>query len=425
MYRIKKVENMNLTKQLIAITLIALIISGFSLGIILPRVLEKFYERNIYEYLEQPANFIKPDNNKISDDISFIIITNRGSKLISSNLKNMFGNVSADNLINAADNEKGKFNINGQTYYYCWGEIEGAKNLVFTGDTIIKEQEESLLAIIFPTMIITICITILLLYVWSKYIISKINKLKEKTESIITNRYIEAPEFIIDDELNMVNTAIEKVREELKAKEEYKNMIFQNLSHELKTPLSVIESYIEGIQDEIVDEKQALKVISEETKLLGNQVETILQFNKIDYMKDSAEYKEKKTNISEVVNETIEKHKLIRPELKCIIDVDENAMFVGTKEMWVTVFDNIISNFMRYAKTKMEVNVKENIILFKNDGDNIDNSIIDKIFLPYVKGKEGKSGLGLSIVKRTVNVFGYYIIAKNVDDGVIFEIKLQ
>ena len=49
--------------------------------------------------------------------------------------------------------------------------------------------------------------------------------------------------------------------------------------------------------------------------------------------------------------------------------------------------------------------------------------MLSKIFLPYVKGKKGQSGLGLSIVKKTVNIFGYDITAANTEDGVEFVIK--
>jgi len=49
--------------------------------------------------------------------------------------------------------------------------------------------------------------------------------------------------------------------------------------------------------------------------------------------------------------------------------------------------------------------------------------VLDRIFLPYVKGSKGQTGLGLSIVKKTVNVFGYDITAENTDKGVIFIIR--
>ena len=52
----------------------------------------------------------------------------------------------------------------------------------------------------------------------------------------------------------------------------------------------------------------------------------------------------------------------------------------------------------------------------------IDNAIISNLFLPYTKGKKGQTGLGLSIVKRTVNLFGYNITATNYDNGVAFVI---
>ena len=69
-----------------------------------------------------------------------------------------------------------------------------------------------------------------------------------------------------------------------------------------------------------------------------------------------------------------------------------------------TVFDNILGNFIRYAKNEITVIISSKKIILENDGENIDNDVIDKIFLPYVKGKSGQSGLGLSIVKKTVNI---------------------
>ena len=49
--------------------------------------------------------------------------------------------------------------------------------------------------------------------------------------------------------------------------------------------------------------------------------------------------------------------------------------------------------------------------------------IIDKVFSPYTKGENGQTGLGLSIVKRITEVFGYNITVQNMQDGVLFVIE--
>lgn len=422
-YRVVKVENMSLTKQLVCVTLVALLVSLVMLGIILPSILKPFYENNVYSHLSQPASYIRPETNKMGEDIAFIIITKGGAVYTSSNLSEIVPGVEYDEILNYAKDQKGKFRIGKNVYYYYWGSYEGAKNLIITDTRQIISEENNLLEIILPTLIATISITVMLLFTWSQYILSKIKKLDKRTKAIITGEKVEGKEFIIDDELSELNNTIEKVDLELKEKEEYKNMMFQNLSHELKTPISVIQSYIEGIQDGVVEEKEAVKIISEETKNLYSQVNTILQINKIDYMKDSKKYLNSKVKLDDIISETVEKHKLIRPDIKYIVTYENSKEFVGTYDMWKAVFDNILGNFIRYAKHEIKISINENKVTLENDGEKLDENMLEKIFLPYVKGKGGQSGLGLSIVKKTVNIFGYDIKAKNTQSGIMFEIK--
>ena len=426
-YKIKKIENMNLSKQLVCVTLVALVICLIIMGGILPRILKPFYELSIYSYLKQPAEFIEPGTNKMGEDISFIIITKSGAVYTSDNLNKMIPDLTYSEIINKASEPQGKFAIKDKTYYYLWGQKNRANNLILMDDTSIKSQEKSLLGIILPTMISTIAITIVLLFTWSQYILKKIKKLEKKTKGLITGEKVEGKEFIIDDELNELNSTIEQVDKQLKAKDEYKNMMFQNLSHELKTPISVIQSYIEGVNDKVVEKDEALKIIEEETTNLSSQVETILKINKLDYMKDSKEYLNSKTNLDKIILETVKKHKLIRSDIEFHVELNNSEIetyeFRGTEDMWYSVIDNILGNFVRYAKTKITIVLKDKTIALENDGEHLEQSVLDKVFLPYVKGKGGQTGLGLSIVKKIVNIFGYDITAQNIETGVRFIIK--
>lgn len=425
-YRIKKIENTSLTKQLVCVTLVALVLVGIMLGIILPAFLKPYYENNVYTYLNQPAEFIRPETDKMGEDIAFIIITKSGALYTSENLNNMVPGLSASEIINKAYKPRGKFAVEDNIYYYLWGNKNGTKNLVITDDRQIKSEEKELIGIILPTMLATVATTVVLLFGWLQYVLSKIKKLQEKTRSIVTGKKVDGKEFIIDDELNDLNTTIEEVNNELKKKEEYKNMMFQNLSHELKTPISVIQSYIEGVQDGVVDKDEAIRIIAEENDTLYKQVNTILQINKIDYMKDSKKYTNSNVNITDIVISAIEKHKQIKSDLNFNLIVNgkkEKISFVGTEDMWKAVFDNIFGNFIRFAKKDINIILDNEKIILENDGEKIEQEMLSKIFLPYVKGKKGQSGLGLSIVKKTVNIFGYDIKVENTDIGVRFVIK--
>ena len=426
--KIKRIENMSLMKQLVLTILVALVICLVTMGIILPSILKPYYEMNVYEHLEQPAKYIEPGTNKMGEDIAFIIIMRSGAIYSSDNLEEKIPSLTAKEIIDLAKEEKGKFNSEGTNYYYLWGERKNSKNLILLSDSYIVEQEDRLLKIIVPTLVATIAITITLLFMWAQYILSKIKKLEKKTKAIITNDIVDGREFKIDDELNELNSTIEQVKIKIKQKDEYKNMMFQNLSHELKTPISVIQSYIEGVNDGVIEKNEAFKIIEEETNILSNQVKTILQINKIDYMKHSEKHKNSKVDITKVIISSIERHKLIRNDVECVLEVDddlkdEEKMFRGTEDLWESVLDNILGNFIRYAKSSIVIKISRGEITLFNDGDKIKDNVIDKIFLPYVKGEKGQSGLGLSIVKKTVNLFGYDITANNLDNGVVFIIK--
>lgn len=429
-----RIENMNLSSQLTYLTLAALIISMLVFNVILRAVLLPFYEENIYTYLKQPASNIGIDNNKLNSDCAFVIQTKNGATIVSNNFDKLFKDTSVEKVLKNVKETQGKFNIGINTYYYSVGytssdRVQTGRNIIFTDDTLIRNQRNNLNRIIFPTMIITILILTAILFTWSKYIVNKIKILKKKTENIDNDNFIheqDFKEFMVDDELNMLNLSIEKTRKNLKTKEEYKNLMFQNLSHELKTPISVIKSYIEGIQDEVIDEKEALPIILEETDRLSNQVQTILHFNKIDYMKEMSTYKNSKVNLIPLIEKSINKFKVQRQEIKWNLEVQENLTeYIGTEDMWQKVIDNILSNFERYAKENIKIIVKDNYLEFENDGEKIPEELIKNIFLPYSKGPKGQTGLGLGVVKSTVNLFGYEIKAENENNSVKFVIYKQ
>ena len=71
----------------------------------------------------------------------------------------------------------------------------------------------------------------------------------------------------------------------------------------------------------------------------------------------------------------------------------------------------------------LKITVKNNKIVFFNDGENIDENVLNNIFTPYEKGVKGVFGLGLSIVKKTIMLLGYEISVHNEKKGISFIIK--
>ena len=121
-----------------------------------------------------------------------------------------------------------------------------------------------------------------------------------------------------------------------------------------------------------------------------------------------------------IIKTEVEKFKFHRKELNFTVEYDKKSQFVGTVENWETILDNLLSNFIRYATTTIKITAKQNKLILYNDGDNINSDFLDGIFTPFRKGIKGEFGLGLSIVKKTLNLMNYDIVIVNEKVGVSF-----
>ena len=124
--------------------------------------------------------------------------------------------------------------------------------------------------------------------------------------------------------------------------------------------------------------------------------------------------------MEKVIHQEVDKFKYNRKDIKFEISIDKKSTYYGSVENWETILDNLLSNFMRYTKTTIKITAKQNKIILYNDGDQIDRDFLEVIFTPFRKGIKGQFGLGLSIVKKTLNLMEYDITIKNEKKGVSF-----
>lgn len=407
------IKNLNLKKQLGYLVLISLVLSLISLVVILPKLLTPFYENNIYNLLSQPLSY----QDKNTNNIVFIVKNNNGV-YVSSDFNKMIDEKYVDNILLVATNSKGKFNIDSNTYYYTKND----KVISITDDSYIKNLEDNLRRIILPLVSITIFIITLVLVIWNNHIVNKITKIQEKVNNLNNNNYTHSYNFTINDELNSLINSVEYMRCEINTKEEYKNDMYQSLSHELKTPITVISSYVEAANDKIITYEDAVKTIGDEIKTLSDDVNKILELNKINYLKDTKESYEI-IDITELLNEVITKYKIQRPDVNFLLDIKKINKVRGTYDTWRIIIDNLLSNFIRYADKNIKITFKRNKMMFYNDGEAIPDNLIRDVFTKYKMGIKGNFGLGLSIVKNSLELYGYKIKVENKDNGVLFTIE--
>lgn len=418
-----KNQKQTLSKQLIIIIFLVFSIAFICLGVVLPKTLIPLAENNVYRYLSEPLKFMQSnfDKDLPSSEIAYLYIIDQ--KIVTSdNLTEVMG---FDNPLfiikKIKNNTYGKFIYKHNTYYYYTIKTEQVTKIALTNDTYINKTKADILAVILPIVLGTLLIVGLILVIWSSIIIYKIDKLKSKVDNIDNEDYNHTIDFKANDEIKSLGYAIEDMRISLKSQGEYRNQMYQNISHDFKTPLTVIKSYIEAVHDEVEDKDKALQVIEEQTEKLENKVHSLLYLNKLDYLKDSKP-KIEKIDMEKLINDEVSKFKWKRKDVEFIVEYDHKSVYFGTVEHWETILDNLLNNFMRYASTTIKINAKQNKIILYNDGSNIDNDLLEGIFTPFRKGIKGEFGLGLSIVKKTLCIIGYDINIKNEKKGVTFTI---
>ena len=419
-----KNQKQTLSKQLIIIIFLVFSIAFICLGVVLPKTLIPLAENNVYRYLSEPLKFMQSnfDKDLSSSEIAYLYIIDQ--KIVTSdNLTEVMG---FDNPLfiikKIKNNTYGKFIYKHNTYYYYTIKAEQVTKIALTNDTYINKTKADILAAILPIVLGTLLIVGLILVIWSSIIIYKIDKLKSKVDNIDNEDYNHTIDFKANDEIKSLGYAIEDMRISLKSQGEYRNQMYQNISHDFKTPLTVIKSYIEAVHDEVEDKDKALQVIEEQTEKLENKVHSLLYLNKLDYLKDSKP-KIEKIDMEKLINDEVSKFKWKRKDVEFIVEYDHKSVYFGTVEHWETILDNLLNNFMRYASTTIKINAKQNKIILYNDGPNIDKEVLTNIFTPYEKGVKGVFGLGLSIVKKTLAFLDYDINIVNEKNGVKFIIS--
>ena len=413
-----------LQEQLLLIYALIIIIMIISLGKILPEALLPTYEDNLYNYLSQSLTLLeKPENNKIDSDVAYVFIDN-DNILISKNLKEVINIESAEKLLTNITSNYGNFKYKNKVYYYSTDNQSDIKKIAITGNSYINKMKRDILRIILIEVGITFIIISLVVITWSNNLVNRIKKLKDKVDNINNDNYNHKMIYNYDDELYTLEEALENMRVYLKKQDEYKNQMYQNISHDFKTPITVMKSYIEASEDGIESNEKTIEVLKEQLNKLEIKVHSLLYLNKIEFFKEQKNNLKEKCDVGKIVVASTDKFSPSRPEVKFELDIDKkNTIFRGSEEMWEAIIDNILNNFMRYAKEKIKITIKNNKIILYNDGPNIDKEVLTNIFTPYEKGVKGIFGLGLSIVQKTLNFLHYDITIENEKKGVKFIIS--
>ena len=256
------------------------------------------------------------------------------------------------------------------------------------------------------------------------------NILKLDTNNLITtsssDKYIKKLVVILNNELKELR---EQKLQYKTGNQELKKYI-TNISHDLRTPLTAINGYIDLIQKEELSESQKkyLNILKNKSNELTELISQLFDFSKT--LDIDIHIKAERCCINEILEETLLSYYTIFKEKNIIPDISickEKIYKVINKTSLIRIFENILSNVSKYSNGNFKVELKENgKIIFSNKATSLDATTVQKIFGRYftVENAKKSTGLGLSIAKQLVELNNGNIKAKYIKGYLITEIRL-
>ncbi|MEQ2564331.1 ATP-binding protein [Ventrimonas sp. CLA-AP-H27] len=266
--------------------------------------------------------------------------------------------------------------------------------------------------------IVVICLLLAALAVWllARIISRPIESLCQQADQIGAGSYIPLEEQYAITELDKLKNSFNDMTRRLKEAEEQNTRFFQNVSHDLRTPLVAISGYAQGIQCGILpDDKKAAEIILTESLRMKQLVESILAISKMDnhafqlHMTD--------IQLDEFLEEQVDLLQGARNGKELVIHQAVPTTIKADPDLLSRIFQNVISNCIRYAATKVSVDLSiqdsRALITVSDDGPGISPEDLPYIFDRFYKGEHGNFGIGLSVVKSGIEYMDGTITIEN------------
>lgn len=349
-------------------------------------------------------------------------------------------------------------------YYELWGTLDnGSSMIVRVSIQGIKDNVTIFNSFITFTGIVLIIIGVVAAIAFSSYIAGPIKKLSgiaEKMTNLDFDVKYEGKDKgeigILGNSMNNMSEKLEETISQLKAanlelkkdiahKEEIEQMrqgFLSNVSHELKTPIALIQGYAEGLKDGISDDPESMDfycdVIIDEANKMNIMVKRLLTLNQIEFGED--ELVIERFDIVELLQSVVAANDL-RASQKGInlsfISEDDKLDVWADEYKTEEVITNYLSNAINHCDFDKEIKVYykklDNVIRVYvfNTGKHIPEEDIDNIWVKFYKVDKartreyGGNGIGLSIVKAIMDAYGKECGVNNVDGGVEFWFDLD
>jgi signal transduction histidine kinase len=260
---------------------------------------------------------------------------------------------------------------------------------------------------------------------------------------------------LLGSHMNRLSSALEKTISELKTAnnnlqtelnrkleiEKMRGEFLSNVSHELKTPIALIQGYAEGLKDNVLDDEESKEfycdVIIDESSKMNQMVKNLLVLTELEYGDNQLTIE--RFDLYEVVSNVVMMSDILiqQAEATVSIDITPNtycwADEFGIEGVITNYFNNALNHLSGDKKVRIYTeSVDDNLrVYIENSGEHIADEDIDKLFIKFYKADKARSreyggnGIGLSIVAATMRAHNKAFGVENVNGGVRFYFDLD
>ncbi len=270
-----------------------------------------------------------------------------------------------------------------------------------------------------------------------------VNRILEAAEKIMKGdfsvRIQKQSKFVMDDKFNEIIECFNKLAEELSSVETLRTDFIANVSHEMKTPLAVMQNYGTLLQSpELSDAKRMeyAKGVADNARRMAEMMTNILKLNRLENQQIYPQVTE--YNLGEQICECLLQYENVWEKAGIEIDTDiaEDIKVIADAELLSLVWNNLFSNAFKFTEAGGKVTVSlaatehHAIVKVSDTGCGISPEIGTHIFEKFYQGDTSHSvqgnGLGLALVKRVIDIMhGEIGVESTVGKGTIFTVQIR
>ena len=249
----------------------------------------------------------------------------------------------------------------------------------------------------------------------------------------------------LEETISELKTANNELQHDLQRRTEQENMrqeFLANVSHELKTPIALIQGYAEGLQENINDDPESrefyCEVIVDEANKMNKMVKHLLSLNQLEF--GNGQIHLEHFDLNSVLDSVVNASDILfkQKEVTLSYQKGQEPLMVWAEEYMIEeVVTNYVSNALNHVKYEKKIEIKAipkndvvRISVF-NTGDPIPEEDLEKIWTKFYKVDKartreyGGNGIGLSIVKAVMDAHNQQFGVQNYDNGVEFWFELD